>query len=422
MSVRGADTPETIHARLRAWRRTGDVDALWPDVPRAARRRALAAVRRAAQAVLRGDRPPPLEATSDRDAEALGVAAFVAGMGPLLGWWVRHGVLEASGRAREVPAEHLDHGVRRSRVLRVEAARILNAMQQAGLRPILLKGMHTGAEFFPDACTRPAADIDVLVHPSEISVAASVLRDLGMTERRTRFAVRSEWTPGSEEQAVRSLRLDHAENPWSLDLHSGLGRWYFRGVRRDLGANAFDTERAIDLEGTRVRVLDQPYLAAFLALHAGYDLGKMQLVRIVELVLVLQQDVRAGSLDRADLASLLSRTDTGRFAYPGLALAEELSPGCVGAEVLDVARRRVGRRMERVLTAVREAEWGPLAERSLDLKLAWAVGSRETLLNLTEIVLPSDDGMGGLAGVYAQRLRLLGRRLRARDAHEDGST
>jgi hypothetical protein len=416
VSGNAAETPETIRARLGAWRRTGDIDALWPDVPRAARQRALAAIRRAAQAILRGEPPLTIEAASAAAADALGVAAFTAGMGPLLGWWAKHGQLYASGGAREVLAEHLDHGERRSRLLRSEAARIVGAMQHAGLRPILLKGLHTGAEFFPHPSTRPAADIDLLIHPSERSLAASVLRDLGMSERRTRFAARSEWTPASSTSVVRSLRLDHAENPWSLDLHDALGRWYFRGTRRSLGTAAFATERTIELEGVRARVLAQPFLAAFLALHAGYDLGKMQLGRIVELVMVLRQDTGAGLLDPADLARLLASTDTGRFAYPGLALAEELSPGCVGAEVLAVAGRGVGPRLRRVLAAVRAAEWGPLPERSLDLKLAWAVGPLETLLNLTEIVLPSDDGMGGLREVYAQRLRLLGRRLSGRNA------
>ena len=398
-----------IPARLAHRRRTGEVDALWPDLPMSARRAALATIKAVIRSVVDANAPPAvLEAADLHEARVVAVAAFTAGMGPLLGWWIEEGRVEADPPVRQLLGEHLRHGRHRSALLRGHASRIARAMHQADVRPVLLKGLHTGGEFFPHPATRPAADIDMLVRPADAPRVASLLRDLGFTEsRRTVFADRSEWSHSSAPTRVRSLEVDHSDNPWNVDLHRALDRWYFRGTRRSLGEAPFDTTRFTDVDGEPVRVLDQPYLTAFLAMHAAFDLASVQLIRLLELVLVIRGDIETGRLDWRELSSLFDSTATGRFAYPALALAEELAPGTVEADLLRHIGRDVTPRMRRVLDAVRRAEMGLLNQRSLDVRLAWSIGGKELAMNLSELVLPSDDGGGTVREAYARRLSIV---------------
>jgi len=389
-----AADPSELRRRLAERRRTGEANALWPGLSVAEREGAMGEIKTVVEGVLRGTSPPPLVAEDDHAARALGIAAFTAGMGPLLGWWIQEGRVEASRPARELLGLHLDHGRRRITRLREHAARVVRAMHAEGLGPILLKGMHTGREFFPDPAVRPSSDIDVLVMPAEREAAEGVLGGLGYSLTKSVVADRSDWSlPGAA--TLRSVELDHAENPWTVDLHTALHRFYFRGTSVDLGPGVFATRRFVDLEGTPVRVLDQPFLSAFLALHAGCDLASVRLVRLLEIVLVIRADLEAGRLDWRELETLLTSTGTGRFVYPALALADELAPGTVEPRLLAHLARGATPRTLRVLDAVRRAGTGPLDERSFDTRLAWATGPRELARALSEVFFPSfGDSLG----------------------------
>jgi hypothetical protein len=131
-------------------------------------------------------------------------------------------------------------------------------------------------------------------------------------------------------------------------------------------------------------------------------------VHLVELVLVLRRDVAEGRLDPGALAALLERTGTARFAHPALALTDELAPGTVDPALLASTARNATRRTLRVLADLRAADLAPLLRPSLDAKVMWARGPREWLLNLSELVVPSDDGRSvGLGRLQWRRLRAL---------------
>lgn len=423
MSARPGRGPDpTVERRIAAWRRTGDLSRLWPDVEPEEWRTAHRMVRSTTQEVLDpAGALPSLRAPDARARRALGVAAFTSGMGPLLAWWIAEGHVVASRGAHDVLAPHLDHGRRRIASLRERLSEVVGALRAEDVDPVVLKGLHTGAVYFPDPTTRPAADIDLLVAPDQRPTAAHVLAAAGFTERRTRFADRSEWTPAGDRATVHSLEMEHADDPWSVDLHTSLDRWYFRGLRRGLGAPPFDRAVDVPMDGETVRGLPQPHLTAFLALHASYELVKVRLVRVVELVLVIRRDVGVGRLDWSELAGLVEGTGTGRFVHPALALAEHLAPGTVAPDLLERTGRRVSARARRVLGAVRDADVAPLLHRSLDAKLMWARGPRELLLNLSELVYPSDEGLDvGPVRLAVRRIQALltgraGWRARPRD-------
>jgi hypothetical protein len=114
----------------------------------------------------------------------------------------------------------------------------------------------------------------------------------------------------------------------------------------------------------------------------------MTLVRLVELVLVARRDF-AGRADRWDaFMEVVRRTQTGRFVFPALAVAERLAPGTVDPPVLEeiAARAPAGlRRRVRHLTpgSAQRLHPYPFGERFI-----WAASLKEVVAALGEVAWP----------------------------------
>lgn len=407
-----------ISARLDARRSTGDPDALWPRVSPASREEAHRRIAAVTRAVLnRAPAPPRLEADPEVPAAAWTAAAYLSGMGPLIGYWIEREELAADLSCAALFAEHLDQGRRRADKLAVRLTGLLDVLAEKEITPTLLKGSDTAYRYFPEPGTRPRADIDLLVPAHQFAAARATLEAAGYIEyRRTCYADRSEWRHAETTQALRSLEVDHADNPWSVDLHVALERWYFRGLRAGFGSPTEDHLAQWMFDGRPVRVLAQPLLTAFLALHASYGMRDFRPLRAVELVLVVRRDAGSGALRWDALGELLDRTGTARFVYPALELAERWVPGALDPDLRQQLQRAATPRMRRVVDQV-EAHGLRLAYRSLDDKLMWAQSPLEWLGNLSELVWSADDTMtaGDQLRLHLRRARmLLARRTRFR--------
>lgn len=391
MMIDHTESVEEIRARLRGYDPARDPYALWPKLGPERLQRASGSIRGVAEAVLRGaSRPPALDVRERREVEALGVAGYISGLGPLLGWWIENGTVDASPPVRETCEQHLRHGALRIARLRGHLTEVVGALRAAGMDPIVLKGLHTGAEYFPDPATRPSGDLDLLVAPRQRARAERVLDRCGFVEHNPApGGGRSEWRLASASAEVRSLRFDHEDSPWHLDLHWELSRSYHPAERCDLGETPFANHGSATIDGEQVRVLAQPCLTAFLAVHAGCDLSHVRLVRLVELVLVVRRDLETGRLDWRALSHLLEGTGSARFAYPALALAEELAPGTMDRRCLARAGRDVTSRVRRLLATLARHELAPLpaSERTVERGLAWLPGPRARMRSLAARLL-----------------------------------
>ena len=89
---------------------------------------------------------------------------------------------------------------------------------------------------------------------------------------------------------------------------------------------------AADL-GQSVYVLPQPLLLAYLATRTSSHLGAIMLIRLVELVLVMQRDFKGRPDAWRAFDALVARTETSSLVFPALDLAERLAPGTVDPEV-----------------------------------------------------------------------------------------
>jgi hypothetical protein len=97
----------------------------------------------------------------------------------------------------------------RNQLILQRAAEVLQALHDAGLRTMLLKGVALIAAHYPDVGTRPMDDIDVLVPADQHKHALAVLERVGWSY---------EPDPGVGGRPAHAVALGDRRG-WSLDLH-----------------------------------------------------------------------------------------------------------------------------------------------------------------------------------------------------------
>jgi hypothetical protein len=404
---------ETVEERFRWARRRGHPLYLWPEVSPDRWRSGLHEIERVTAAVLRSERPL-LEDRSEIDIRALGVAGYTTGMGPLLGQWIETGRIDAGPAVRRLFAFHLAHGRIRAGRLREVLSRATRALSEVGVTPLVVKGSHSAVEYFPEPGTRPALDVDLVVPPAQFESAEEALDRAGFTlavrERSSRKAV---WSAPSASRLPRSVEVLHADSQYVVDLQGSLDR-DFAGIGSirptRLGP---DTGRSAPELGVDVRVLEQPELLLYHALHVSHGLRSLTLVRIVELVFMIRQDVASGALDWPAFTALLRDRGATRFVYPALTMAERLSPGTVDETVLAFVDAAASSRVRRVVDRLSIADGQPLEGLALEEQYMWCSSPAEHLRRVARTLLPPNaHTLRELGKIYRDRLyRLLGRKV-----------
>jgi hypothetical protein len=387
------DAPlDELRRRDDAWHSTYRAETLWPGLDAGVIQAAADAIGAAVSDVLRGA-PGHLAfaaATPDaeRDARAVGVAALLTGVGPLLGAWIERGTLGAEPRLARVLARHLAHARAREARIRRAVIPVLARMERAGLEPGVIKGFHTAQVYFPEPGARPCSDVDVVVPPAAVSEAERLLGEAGFVPqaRVGTTSYKREWLPPDGPNAVWSYELWHARSGWKLDLHDGLN---FAAVMQNVGTRQAPrfTER-LTVDGVSLRVADPNELIAVLAAHASTELYSQRLLRLVELVLVVRRASALGALDWNDVESSLAERGSLRFAYPMLALAERLAPNTVDAALLARLAAATTPRARALTSAL--SPTAPLLAPAFSLRgrLIWASNLRETMRRLWRMVAP----------------------------------
>jgi putative nucleotidyltransferase-like protein len=398
-----------VDARIARYHATLDARALWPEVSAAAFRAAQEEIARATAAVFAdGARPVPLTPPPGTDAHVLGIAAYIAGMGPLLGWWCETGRVVADPTLADVLALQLDYGRRRAARLRAELGPLLGAFASRGVAVTVLKGADTAYRYFPDPGARPHADIDLLVRPEHRVQARATLLELGFREDATTVQLGGgHWSPPSP-QRVRSFELTHPDDPWQVDLHATLDRILFHGLNAGFGVPGPSELEMSPWLPRPVGVLREPLLFAFLAFHASRHFHFTQLLRLVELVLVARRDFAGRPEAWAAFWALVTRTRTGRFVYPSLELAERLVPGTVDPEIRRRLADETPARLRRLVARTTPATAHRVYRQPVEKSSLWIATPRELLAYLGHVVWPrdGDDRLTLREFSRVQRLRL----------------
>jgi hypothetical protein len=396
---------EEVRQRLEAAHGGGGPDWLWPDVDEAEWRSALRALAGAAGAALSGQRGPELRG----DPGPLAVAGYTSGIGPLTGHWIEAGLVSAEPEAAAVFELQLRHNRLRTARLRAEALAAIRLLRDAGIEATLLKGMHTAFDHFPEPGTRPCSDIDLLVPSRSFAAAGEAMRRNGYVPGRGGpTPIQREWRRPDAPGQVRSLSLVHAEDPWTIDLQGSLDRAFAPGSMARLQRLADRSPRRRWSQDPAAAVLPQPLLAIHLACHASNGLQSLNLLRLVEIVLVLRRDPvdwRALVEDAAGVGAL-------GFLYPAFRLAEQLVRGRIPGEVLAACAADAPASVRAVLAEQDPASIHRIARLSWRESLMWCRTRRS---RLAALLLPG--GAGGARGAlafYRRRLRIALAALRGR--------
>ncbi|MFW6079226.1 MAG: nucleotidyltransferase family protein [Gemmatimonadota bacterium] len=443
-------SPAEVEARFRWARARGHPDYLWPEVPPGEWRAAAEELAGVVAAEL-GD--PSAEADPAGvvgDAEesgdveeagvgpvsrlpdaspvrvrARGIAGYTSGVGPLLGYWIERGRIEAGPATAALLLRHLDHSRRRAERLEGELARVVGVLRAADIRPAVIKGTHTARDYFPDAGTRPGADIDVVVPSAAMPDAQAALAAAGYELRVWReYSGRSDWWPPGVRRTPISLEMVHADDPYSIDLQNTFARFFGGPTPIDAVGGAGEHLCPWPWLDGEADVVAQPALIAHLALHASERFRNLSLIRLVELVIVIRRAIATGELHWDALHDLLDRTGTLPYVYPAFALTEKLAPRTVDADFLAAARRAAAPRPARAVDAMRPGRAQVLDRISVEEYFFWARGPLGHLRRAWRIIWPKSvrGSVRDLARLYVRRAyRLLRRRLRVRHGPIGGS-
>ncbi len=418
--------PSRVRARFAVARRAGTPAWLWPGVPPEAWRVALEAIGAATSRVLAGV-PARLKVPSGA-VGALSVAAYTSGMGPMLGYWIEGGRLDAERVPAAVLRLHLRHGRERAARLTAETARLVSRLAEAGVQATVLKGMHTAHAYLPEPGTRPLSDVDLWIAADERRTAERVLVDAGYlagpVQRRPH---KREWRPRMGPALPRSLLLAHAGDPFAVDLHLSLDRNFFGvgTVALDRVAQPMepwrpaliraDASAGIPVDGgaesgrpavaAAGRVLGQPALTLLLAAHASEGLHNLTLLRLLELAMVIRRDRETRLLVWEELLEAADETGARRFAYPALRLCEVLAPGTLPARVLARFEAAAPPGLLRVVAGLTPATAQRLDGLSLGTRFMWAGTGAERLRRALHALWPAPAGysLGRLREIYAGR-------------------
>jgi hypothetical protein len=228
----------------------------------------------------------------------------------------------------------------RSLYMTGELARVLRALDSAGLAPITFKGPTLAWLAYGNFGLRDSADLDIYVPRAQVAAAVEILAPEGYQRKSPGCFV---WLRGECEMA-----LDRRSPDCEIDLHWLFSPRYFL---------EFDARRAAERSillrapGLTARTLCPEDLLLFLAVHSGRECW--MLVRSICDVAAL---VRNCPLDWDDVVREAGRGRCWRALAVGLRLAAGLFDAPVPPEILDRARRdetaaRIAARVEATLYA-----------------------------------------------------------------------
>jgi Uncharacterised nucleotidyltransferase len=252
----------------------------------------------------------------------------------------------AAGSA--VPADWLGRATRRRHVTLLQNGRmaealglVLDGFAVAGVPAMPVKGLVVAEEMYGSLAARGAADLDVLVHRSDLAAGRSVLVDLGYWQRERTFT---------------TLVHEYHDPPWyvgtgsetiPLELHWDLwaGR-FFRSDADGLWARSRDGT----LLGRPVRLLSLEDTLLHLAIHRSRSALRLRwLCDIAELI-----RRRGGDVDWDTVVERADRIGARTATWMVLSLADRFLGASPPAGTLD--RFRVARPKRQLLERISGAD------------------------------------------------------------------
>lgn len=379
-------SPGEFRRRVDWARSQGCPRWLWPDISVERWRAAREALTRVAGEVLTCERS---ETVLDGDRDAMSLAAYTAGIGPLLGWWIGEGRIAASPEIAEVFDLHLRHNRLRMERMRSRAIEVLRALGRRGIEATVLKGMHTAYAYFPDPSTRPLSDIDLLIRAGDADVANLLLEEAGFV-RKYQSRRETSWGAPGENAEPPSLMLTHADDLWTVDLHHSLDyqpRPTVAPARLD--RVALPSERSAWSAGPKGFALGQPLLLLHIATHASCPLDSLTPLRMIEMAMIVRHDVASGALRWDAFLDQARHAEALGIVFPALHFTDRLAPGTIPGDVLAASAAAAPGTVRRYLAEFTPATIQAIHRISLRERLVWSEGWYAVARQLGHDFLPA---------------------------------
>lgn len=397
-----------VERRFEQALRAGRPEWLWFEVPETRWAEALATIETALRQMLAhahsGD-------ALLHDPVALSIACYTSGTGPLLGAGIAQGKLTTTPANAAMLRLHLAHNRARMARLTARTVEAVDALAAAGTQPIVIKGMHTAHRYFDAPAQRVASDIDLLLRPEELAVAARILADLGYTPRSGAYRQRSWAQPGATERPL-TLTYVHRDDPWSIDLHESVNRQLAGGARlADIDALVSGVGLEPWRASARGAVFPPPLQLVHLLVHAGCAFENLTLQRQYEIALVIRQEGGRAGFDWSAFAALCDRGDLWPFLYPALHCVERLAPNLFPDMIRTRSRAAVPPTVRKLVEAHSAASAHRVGRWSWAERYMWADGPRARLRQFA-LELRSRDHLAAhqLARLWRRRVyRQIGR-------------
>lgn len=290
--------------------------------------------------------------------------------------------------------EQQEQTLARHELIGERLASLDRAAANAGLRYVALKGSALREFCVHHPGERPMGDIDILVQPADVPLAARVVESIGyepafQARRHVVFIPR-------ERSSASSSYAEHVSSPLRIEVHQRVGE--------SLPISVVDITES--LWPSEPRAGANPYasfaaLLRHLCLHAAGNMraNAMRFLQLYDCALLAR---RMGDSDWRELLGA-EPWDSAWWIWPTLAMAERHVPGSIPAPVLmDFARacpRRLRGRFERC--EVSDVSWSNLRIPALP-GVEWARSFGEVLRFARKRVFPSREDLEELhAGLHA---------------------
>lgn len=195
---------------------------------------------------------------------------------------------------------------------RLQAADLVHgALTEAGIIPLLLKGAALVETHYRDPGQRPMRDLDLLVRPTDLDRAESVLEQLGFRRRRT---------PGRERSEDAYYQRSYVRGPERVELHMALCDESRYPV--DVAA-LWSRARSVSWRGTTALTLDEADHLAYVALHAALHGYILPLTCLVDQSVLLRRSQAPATL-AARAVEVARAWRAGTAVYLAFRLAQRL--------------------------------------------------------------------------------------------------
>lgn len=223
----------------------------------------------------------------------------------------------------------------RNNALADEMTQLIGSLRDAGVEGLPIKGIVLAETLYGSLALRPAADIDVLVHPRDLTAARTALAARGYTQ--------------SAEPSFTDLEHPFHDPPYFLESRTGQiclelhwGLWSERFFH--LGADAlWERAVAVRIHNTPMRILSPEDTLLHLAIHRSRSPLRLRLV--CDFAELLRR--HGATLDWDAVLSRAGAAGARTAMFYSLALAQDLLGAPLPAGILP--QLGVGRLKQRLL-------------------------------------------------------------------------